>query len=101
MKRSIIILVLSLSICIIHIHAQEALKSTEEEYYDFLALQGITSRPTLNYRTLSDSVWTLAEDADGNTASHPWQGNNLGTFRPLFGAMKMRIYGPELFILCK
>ena len=34
--------------------AQEALKSVEEEYYDFLALQGYTERHALNYRTLSD-----------------------------------------------
>lgn len=92
--------------------AQEALKSTEEEYYDFLSLIGITERPTLNYRTLSDSEWTiknesinqnLQEDisktiqkdetinaeADSNADSektllHPWQNNNLGTKRTLF-----------------
>ena len=39
------------------LYSQEALKSVEEDYYDFLALQGLTERPTLNYRTLSDSVW--------------------------------------------
>lgn len=41
--------------------AQEALKSVEEEYYDFLSLQGIVEKPALNYRTLSDSVWNFAE----------------------------------------
>jgi hypothetical protein len=39
--------------------AQEVLKSIEEEYYDFLALQGLTERPTLNYRTLSDSWYNI------------------------------------------
>jgi len=73
--------------------AQEALKSVEEEYYDFLALQGLTERPALNYRTLSDSVWTIDEDA-----SHPWQAQNLGTQRNLFGDFNMKIYGPELFM---
>jgi hypothetical protein len=73
--------------------AQEALKSVEEEYYDFLALQGLTERPTLNYRTLSDSVWNVKDDAE-----HPWKKQNLGTFRPLFGDFRMRIYGPELFM---
>jgi len=73
--------------------AQEALKSFEEEYYDFLALQGLTERPTLNYRTLSDSVWKIDEEAN-----HPWQENNLGIFHPLFGDFRMRIYGPELFM---
>ena len=41
------------------IFVREAIKSSEEDYYDFLALQGLTERPTLNYRTLSDSVWSL------------------------------------------
>lgn len=91
---------------------QEALKSTEEEYYDFLSLIGITERPTLNYRTLSDSEWTIKnesinrnqqediskiiqKDENLNTESdsnedsektllHPWQNNNLGTKRILF-----------------
>ena len=73
--------------------AQEALKSTEEEYYDFLSLQGLTERPALNYRTLSDSAWSVGEDAP-----HLWQENNLGAFHPLFGDFRMRIYGPELFM---
>ncbi len=73
--------------------AQEALKSIEEEYYDFLALQGLTERPALNYRTLSDSVWKIDKDA-----AHPWQDNNLGTIHPLFGDFRMRVYGPELFM---
>lgn len=76
--------------------SQEALKSTEEEYYDFLSLQGITSRPSLNYRTLSDSVWNIGTetktvtDEDGTETteeqplSHPWQGNNLGRLRALW-----------------
>ena len=42
--------------------SQEALKSIEEEYYDFLSLQGITERPYLNYRTLSDSEWNIKEE---------------------------------------
>jgi hypothetical protein len=54
------------------ISAQEALLSSEEQRYDFLALNGEVTRPYLNYRTLSDSAWT--ED------------------RPAF-----RLYGPELF----
>jgi hypothetical protein len=73
--------------------AQESLKSAEEEYYDFLALQGLTERPTLNYRTLSDSKWNIDE-----TAEHPWQKQNLGIFHPLFGDFRMRVYGPDLFM---
>ncbi|GHV82034.1 hypothetical protein AGMMS49991_05920 [Spirochaetia bacterium] len=76
------------------ITAQEALVSDTEHYYDFLALQGLTTRSYLNYRTLSDSEWTIAEDAE-----HPWQGLNLGgKKRRLFGDVTMRIYGPELFM---
>ena len=73
--------------------AQEALKSVEEEYYDFLALQGLAERPSLNYRTLSDSVWSIDDNA-----FHPWQGQNLGTWHNLFGDFRMRVYGPELFM---
>jgi len=73
--------------------AQEALKSVEEEYYDFLALQGLTERPYLNYRTFSDSAWSVDEDAP-----HPWQGQNLGAWHNLFGDFRMRAYGPELFM---
>ena len=72
--------------------AQEALKSVEEEYYDFLSLQGLTERPALNYRTLSDSVWNIDE-----TAEHPWQRQKLAVFHPLFGDFRLRVYGPELF----
>jgi hypothetical protein len=72
--------------------AQEALKSAEEEYYDFLVLQGLTERPALNYRTLSDLKWNINE-----TEEHPWQKQNLSIFHPLFGDFRMRVYGPELF----
>jgi hypothetical protein len=73
-------------------YGQEALLSYTEQYYDFLALQGLTERPHLNYRTLSDSVWTVNEGAE-----HLWKNQNLGTKRQLSGKFFMRIYGPELF----
>lgn len=88
-------------------YSQEVLKSTEEEYYDFLSLMGITERPALNYRTLSDSVWAIKEPDTWNTPAedseteadaeskaetinrpektpHPWQNNNLGTKKTLW-----------------
>lgn len=86
---------------------QEALKSTEEEYYDFLSLSGIVTPPTLGYRTLSDSVWELPEDT-----SHVWQNNNLGTKKVLWEAenqfdnfffdginqnLTLKFYGPEWY----
>lgn len=87
--------------------AQEALKSTEEEYYDFLSLIGAAERPTLNYRTLSDSEWNVADDE-----KNIWKNNNLGTKRILFESsaengnwftrgidqdVKLKIYGPEWY----
>jgi hypothetical protein len=91
-KINLLILLFCISLPII-LPAQEALKSAEEEYYDFLALQGLTERPALNYRTFSDSVWNIADDTE-----HPWQGQNLGVWHSLFGDFRMRAYGPELFM---
>lgn len=86
--------------------AQEALKSAEEEYYDFLSLTGQAERPTLGYRTLSDSEWTITDE------NHIWAGNNLGTKFTLWEnehpaenrfangidqSVKVRIYGPEWY----
>lgn len=86
--------------------AQEALKSTEEEYYDFLSLIGAAERPTLNYRTLSDSEWQVTDK------NHLWKDNNLGTKRTLYESdstetnwftagidrsVKLKLYGPEWF----
>ena len=75
--------------------AQEALKSIEEDYYDFLSLTGVVERPTLGYRTLSDSVWnfndveSFEENDEGTftkvrtpgeeSTGHIWKNNNLGT----------------------
>ena len=77
------------------VFAQEPLKSIEEEYYDFLSLQGIVERPTLGYRTLSDSKWDfidkeeLIQNQDGTfsrvtingkeSAQNIWKNNNLGS----------------------
>ena len=88
------------------LYAQEALKSTEEEYYDFLALAGAADRPTLGYRTLSDSQWHVTDEA------HLWSDNNLGTTHTLWQAattgenwftrgfahsLRFRAYGPEWY----
>lgn len=105
MKKLICSLIfLLISTCLF---AQEALKSTEEEYYDFLSLTGAVERPTLGYRTLSDSVWTLQEDTE-----HVWSDNNLGNTKSiweptspaqnwfangLYQGFKYKIFGPEWF----
>lgn len=74
------------------ISAQEALLSTAENYFEFLALDGYASRPYLNYRTLSDSVWTI-DDETGNL----WSGVTLSSTRALGEEARLRVYGPELF----
>ena len=87
-------LILSFFIFYFVFNAQEALKSTEEEYYDFLSLSGLVERPTLGYRTLNDSVWTFnevesfEENEDGTftkvripgkeSNGNIWKNNNLG-----------------------
>lgn len=97
---------LFLSVFSSFLFAQEALKSTEEEYYDFLSLTGAAERPTLNYRTLSDSEWQVTDE------NHLWKDNNLGTKRTLYESdstetnwftagidrsVKLKLYGPEWF----
>lgn len=88
--------------------SQEALKSTEEEYYDFLSLQGIAERPTLNYRTLSDSVWNIPGTSTDTTISdttheiskatgNVWASNNLGTKKQITDNIAFKLYGPDWF----
>ncbi len=106
MKRIIVLILFIIGINI-NLCAQEALKSTEEDYYDFLSLQGLVERPSLGYRTLSDSVWAIEDDTE-----HIWNGNNLGTTKILwensnaadnwfangiFQGVKYKIFGPEWF----
>lgn len=79
MKKYIIILISMLILPVVF--SQEALKTTEDEYYDFLSLIGSFPRPTLGYRTLSDSeyeVYTM------NDEFHIWKNNNLGSKYTLF-----------------
>lgn len=63
MKKIVFTLAASL-VLFTSVFAQESLKSIEEEYYDFLSLRGITERPTLGYRTLSDNVWNYNDVTD-------------------------------------
>ena len=87
-------------------YGQEALKSTEEEYYDYLSVEGLAEKPALNYRTLSDSEWKI------NEKNHLWSGNNIGSkftiheaaeetknkfLRGIDRSIKLKIYGPEWF----
>jgi hypothetical protein len=90
-KNCVFGILLVSSVCILH--AQEALKSPAEEYYDFLSLRGLADRPTLNYRTLSDSVWNIE---DGSP--HPWENHRFDRHFTLFDRLDLRIYGPELFM---
>ncbi len=105
MKKINFIMPIVLSV-VSSLFSQEALKSTEEEYYDFLSLTGQAERPTLNYRTLSDSEWQITDE------NHLWKDNNLGTKRTLYESdttetnwftagidrsVKLKLYGPEWF----
>ena len=90
-----------------YVFSQESLKSIEEEYFDFLALQGISTRSYLGYRTLSDSIWEINTEAE-----HPWQNlqfsqsqilfqqeqfNNNWFSNGIYHGVKYRIYGPNWF----
>jgi hypothetical protein len=78
--------------CIIFkLFSQEVLLSGTERYYDFLALRGLTERPYLNYRTLSDSKWRI------NDQNHPWQDQKLLSEYHLAENIFARVYGPEIF----
>ena len=112
MKRFLIIAtILYFATFAIAAFSQEALKSTEEEYYDFLSLQGLVERPTLGYRTLSDSEWNLTEEAK-TADGHVWKNNSLGSkwtvFEPsqkadnfftrgIDQSIKVKVYGPEWY----
>ncbi|MDR0910549.1 MAG: capsule assembly Wzi family protein [Spirochaetaceae bacterium] len=90
------------------------LKTTEEDYYDFLVLQGIVERPYLNYRTLSDNRYQILSDNSSSSPlagevgwggiTHPWQNLNLGYPHQLFGeknsfnSLSMQVFGPDLFM---
>ena len=108
--RAISAIVLVLLLLPAGLFSQEALKSAEEDYYEFLSLQGLANRPALNYRTLSDGQWQLAGAAAAGM--HVWAGNNLGTTftlwqdespaenwfaRGLFQGLAMKVYGPEWY----
>ena len=114
MKR--LILFAAINSLLFSLFAQEVLKSTEEEYYDFLSLQGFVERPTLGYRTLSDSEWSFALDEEGNSLSDSdgniWKNNSLGKKRRLWQSensgenwftrgldhsLMLKIYGPEWY----
>ena len=108
--KKIYIFLLFFNICSLSF-AQEALKSVEEEYYDFLSLTGLTQKPTLGYRTLSDSKWDIKLTEEGEK-NNPWHENNLGTIFTLYQkidskkniftkgideSIKIKAYGPDWF----
>lgn len=111
MKAKTFILFITIFSISILLPAQEALKSSEEEYYDFLSLQGLVERPTLGYRTLSDSEWEIPDEIKDDE-ENIWKDNNLGHKISLFDwnsenknwftrgldvGMKLKMYGPYTF----
>ena len=105
MKKSILICCLSLLTTLFF--AQEALKSVEEEYYDFLAVSGLTQRPVIAFRTLSDSSWNIENQEDTvwknnklNTIFNIWEPENK--FDNFFTnginqGLTLKIYNPEFY----
>lgn len=106
MKKSLLVLSAALLLSSLTF-AQEKLKSLEEEYYDYLSLQGLSQRPVLGFRTLTDSVWNIDEEIE-----HPWKNNNLGRkftlwedqsqnenffTRGFSKSFKIKVFGPEWF----
>lgn len=73
------------------IFSQEKLLSAIDSYYDFLSLDGYTERPFLNYRTLSDSKWTITESTKNDWLNQIKTGH-LNKFKSL------KVYGPEIYI---
>lgn len=74
MKRLLISGILALFSFVLF--SQTSLKSIEENYFDFLSLQGLIERPYLNYRTLSDNEWNIPDDL--SIEEDVWKNNNLG-----------------------
>ena len=91
-KRTVLLFLLTLVFSLsVSLFAAESLKSIEEEYYDFLFLKGHAERPSLGYRTLSDSTWEVSENlvwTDLNLSREESIGDSDFTYR---------IYGPHLF----
>lgn len=92
LKRVLVAFIVLAALASFPLCAQEALLSTAENYYEFLALNGYTERPTLNYRTLSDSAWSVT-DKSGDL----WSAINLGRPRSLTDSISLRVYGPDFF----
>lgn len=70
--------------------AQEKIMSDMESYYDFLALDGFTERAYLNYRTLSDSKWTVNQQA-----GDMWK--QQIDFQKVSRSKALKIYGPNVW----
>jgi len=88
-KQSVCFLMLIIGIPLL---AQEKIMSDMESYYDFLALDGFTERAYLNYRTLSDSKWTV-DQQEGNI----WR--QQIDFQNASKSNALKIYGPECLVL--
>jgi hypothetical protein len=86
-KKAALAGALALSLGARTLAAQEAIGSATEDYLELLALRGAAERPTLGYRSLSDSSWGVTRN------SGPWQlPEALGA-----GRIRLRPYGPEFF----
>lgn len=72
-----------------YIFPQEKLLSAIDSYYDFLSLDGYTERPFLNFRTLSDSKWTITQ-----TEQNSWK----ELLKSTKSSNDFKIFSPEIFV---
>lgn len=76
-------------------YTQVSITSEEEKYLDILALNNLIKKPTINYRTLSDSYQFNNDEV---TEKSIWKNNKLTTNYSFFDdKSKLSIFGPEFF----
>lgn len=77
--------------CISFAFSQEAIKSEEDFYFDFLTLNGSIDKPTYNFKTLSDLQYDTLNGA-------LWSGNRLSTdFYTEGESFQFKLYSPEWY----
>ncbi len=91
-RKATLILALALaSACAPLVHAQDALHSLDDDYYDLLALAGLVERPSLDYRSLSDQKWGEPSGAS------PWADMLKKRATRSAGPIELKVYGPTSF----
>ncbi len=92
-KRKSFIFVFASLFCMSAVFSQEAIHSVEDDYYDYLTLQGAIERPYLNHKTLSD----LQYNTDTMESRSLWNLNRLDSSIMISDNLKLKLYSPESF----